>query len=710
MRAPALVFAAASLLASPVLAKEGMWMPGQATEIARPLKEAGLKVEPKALADFAAPPMSAIVSIGGCSASFISPKGLVATNHHCTYGTIQYNSKPGKDLLTDGFVAKTLKDELPAAPGTRVFVMEELRDVTAEMTNGVTGDLSGRARFQRLEDNRKAIIAACELNPGRRCDVRTYYGGALYMLQRQMEVRDVRLVYAPAGSVGNYGGEVDNWQWPRHTGDFSFYRAYVGPDGQPADFSPNNVPYVPKSWLRTSKSGVKDGDFVMVIGYPGLTERHRTASETRHFYGRVYPEQQRLLSEYSDLIMAQTKGDEAATIKYANALRGADNFKKKLLGQMDGARNIDLLGKKDAQEQAFRNWVNDKKDRRAQYGPALETLDALLQEVQAAQVAGLRSSLLSRAQLLQAARDMYRWAKEREKPDVAREPGFQDRDRRLITDRITQIERRFDARVDRAIFEQALKEYRSLPSDARNAGFDAAMGQTSLDALYRETQLGDTKTRLSWLTRPAADFEASTDPFIKLAVAMYADDVAGEDKRKDRDGRLQAARSARMAALKAFYQARGQALYPDANGTLRFTYGKVTGRAARDGLVWTPFTTHRGLLQKETGQEPFNSPPKLLERLRKNDFGGLDVKALDGLPVNFLSTVDITNGNSGSATLNAKGELVGLAFDGTMEGVISDWWFDESINRTIHVDSRYMIWVMDKVDDADHLLKEMQVK
>jgi hypothetical protein len=698
---------AVALAAGSVQASEGMWMPAQAPEIAKQLRAAGLKLKPEQITNLTQAPMDAIVSIGGCSASFVSPDGLVATNHHCAYNSIQYNSKPGQDYLTNGFLARTLKDEVPASPGSRVFVIEELRDVTAQMTNGIEPAMDGRARFQRLDDNRKALIAACELERGRRCDVRAYYGGATYYLQKMLEILDVRLVYAPADGVGSFGGEIDNWQWPRHTGDFAFLRAYVAPDGSPAPFNAANVPFKPRSWLRTARDGVKDGDFVMVVGFPGTTERHRTAAETRTFYERIYPRQQKLLSDYSDLITKLTQGNAATTIQYANALRGADNFKKKLLGQMDGAKAIGLQGRKDSADQAFRAWVNDRRD---QFGPAIAAYDAVAAEALEAQVNSLTTGLLGRAQLLQAARDLYRWAKEREKPDVSREAGFQDRDRRVIAERLTQIERRFNADVDRAIFEAVLEEYRTLPASARNSAFLPTLDAIGLGALYRDTQLGNTAERLAWMDRPAAAFEASTDPFIRLAVAMYPEDIAGEERRKDRDGRIQAARSGYMMALKAWYTGQGRALYPDANGTLRFTFGRVAGREFRDGMRWTPFTTIRGVLAKHTGEEPFNAPKKLLEEAQRGKFGDLAPKDIGTLPVNYLSTLDITNGNSGSATLNARGELVGLAFDGTMEGIISDWYFDESINRTIHVDSRYMIWVMDKVDGADRLLKEMRVR
>ncbi|HEV2078774.1 MAG TPA: S46 family peptidase [Allosphingosinicella sp.] len=697
----------AVLLASPAAADEGMWLPRQTPSLAAVLKQKGLQLDPATLADLQKAPMNAIASLGGCSAAFLSPQGLVATNHHCVYGSIQYNSKPGQDYLTNGFLAQQLGDEVPAAPGTRIFVIEDLRDVTAEMNRGVTPQLGGTARFEQLEANRKSLISACEKQPNRRCDVRAYYGGATYFLQQQLEIKDVRLVYAPAGGIGNFGGETDNWMWPRHTGDFGFYRAYVAPDGSSAPFSAQNVPYKPKSWLKIAEQGVKENDFVMVAGFPGTTSRLLTAAEAKFNFAELLPVQQKLLNDYSDAIEKATAGDKDAAIKYASILAGADNFKKKYIGEMAGADRINLAARKEAQEAEYRRWIAADPARQRKYNPA--ALDALVAETNANALNNVRMGTLSRAQLLGAARNLYRWSKERQKADAQRESGYQDRDKLATEQRLTQIERRFSPKVDRALFEQALTEYRKAPADKRDSAFEAKLAQIGMDRLYAETKLGDTASRLGWLNKNPAEFEASSDPFIQLAVAMYARDIARERENKERSGKLQAARSAYMQGMLAFAESQGRNMYPDANGSLRFTYGKVTGKA-RDGEVWTPFTTAEGLAAKHTGKGDFDAPQKVIDLIRAKDYGRWVAPDLGTLPVDFMSTVDITNGNSGSSTLNAKGEFVGLAFDGTLEGVVSDWMYDPTINRTIHVDSRFMLWTMDKVDGARRLLNEMGVR
>jgi hypothetical protein len=695
------------LAAVPAGAVEGMWLPSQAPQLADRLKADGLELPAAALADLAAAPMSAIASLGGCSASFVSPQGLVATNHHCIAGSLQANSAPGRDLLTDGFLARTAAEELPAAPGSRILVIEELRDVSPAMLAGIGARLTGRPRTDRLEANRKALIAACEAEPGRRCEVRAYFGGGTWFLQKMLEITDVRLVYAPAGSVGNYGGEIDNWQWPRHTGDFGFYRAYVAPDGRPRPFDRANVPYRPRAHLKLATGDLKEGDFVLIAGFPGVTERYRTAAETRAYYGDIYATEQRLLSEYSALIEREAR-TEAERIAYASHLRRSDNYKKKILGQIEAARKADLTGLKAREQAALGEWAARPANRRT-HASAIADYDRLIDESLAATRARLVSDTLNRAQLLRAARLIYRWANERGRPDAEREPGFQDRDRQLLVDRLTHIDRQFVTRIDRAILEQALAETAKLPGGQRNAALEALIAEIGLDALYRDTRLADRAERLAWLDRPLADFAASRDPFIRLAVTAYAADTAAEARGKDLEGRLHAARLPYMAAVRAHADANGRTLYPDANGSLRFTWGHVKGRAIEDGKAWTAFTTTRGLLEKETGKEPFNAPPALLRTVRAADWGRWASPALGTLPLNFLSTTDITNGNSGSAVLNARGELVGLAFDGTIEGMLSDWAVDDATNRTIAVDARYMLWVMEKVDGAADLLAEMGV-
>lgn len=707
----------ASSLAAPLSAKEGMFTPDQLQEISGDLQEAGLEIDPEQLADLTEFPMGAVVSLGGCSASFVSPEGLTVTNHHCARGSVQYNSTAKNNYLVEGFLAATKGEELPAAPGSRIYVTTEVTDVTDRVREGTEG-LGPLARYELVEQRRKDITAECEQDAGFRCQVPSFYGGAQYKLIKRLEVRDVRLVYAPADSIGKYGGDIDNWQWPRHTGDFAFYRAYVAPDGSAADFDEANVPYQPKHHLQVSAAGLDDGDFVMAAGYPGSTSRYTLMAEVENTFNWTYPTFQALLTDWIETIEQAAPDGSDARVKYESRLAGLNNFEKNLRGQIDGARRVGLVERRREREAALAEWIAAN-PARASYGEAISELAELSQESAQAARTNFWYNNATRPQLFSAAKRLYRLSKERLKPDAEREPGYQDRDMTFFEQRLQALDRRYDPVVDKAEWVLFLTGYLAQPMEERVAVFDQALGLTAdttaadlpglLDRYYAETQLGDLGTRLFLMEATPEDLEASEDPFIQLAVAMYDYGFELETQSKTRAGRALALRPAYMQAITQWQREQGGLTYPDANSTLRVTFGSVMGGSPFDGMAYLPFTTLEGITQKDTGEEPFNSPQNQLDLIAAKDYGEYELETLGSVPVNFLSDLDVTGGNSGSATLNAKGELVGLLFDGTFESVNSDWDFDPRTTRSIHVDSRYMLWVMEKVDGAQALIDEMDI-
>ena len=702
---------------APLAAKEGMFTPGQLPEIAKDLKETGLEIDPETLSDLTGFPMGAIVSLGGCSASFVSELGLVVTNHHCARGSVQYNSTAENNYLENGFLAKAFKDELPAAPGSRIYVTTEITDVTGRMRDGVEA-MSATERYETLEQRMKDITAECEAEAGYRCQVASFYGGAEYTLIKRLEVRDVRLVYAPADSIGKYGGDVDNWMWPRHTGDFAFYRAYVAPDGSAADYSEDNVPYAPEHHLKVSAAGLEDGDFVMAAGYPGSTQRYATLAEVENTFDWSYPTFVTLLNDWIDTIEEAAPEGSDARVKYESRLAGLNNSEKNLRGQIEGARRVGLVDRRREREEALAAWIAADKSR-AGYGEAISGLQALTVESAAEARKSFWYNNATRPALLSAAQRLYRLSKEREKENALREPGYQDRDMTFFRQGLQALDRRYDASVDKAEWLMFLSSYLNAPEENRVAVFDKALGLTpgmtseqlsaKLDTYYAGTKLDETATRLALMEADAATFEASEDPFVKLAVALYAYEREQEAKGEERAGRAQALRPAYMDAIMQWQRSQGISTYPDANSTLRVTYGNVLGGSPRDGMAYLPFTTLEGILEKDTGEDPFNAPERQLAQIRAKNYGKYELDSIDSVPVNFLSDLDSTGGNSGSATLNARAELVGLLFDGTFESVNSDWDFDPRTTRTIHVDTRYMLWVMDKVDGAQGLIEEMDI-
>lgn len=706
-------------LYSTSLANEGMWQPHQLPDLSDQLRELGLEINPENLSRLDQFPMNAVVSLGGCSASFVSPQGLVVTNHHCIYGSVQYNSTPENNLLVDGFLAKQLSEEIPTAPGTRVYVTEEVTDVTSDVLAGVSASTSGIDRYSSIEANRKALIAECESSGNHRCGVSSFHQGLEYFLIKRLEVRDVRLVYAPATSIGKYGGDIDNWQWPRHTGDFGFYRAYVGSDGQPAEYSEDNVPYSPDSFLEVSAKGVEDGDFVMGVGYPGSTNRYRTTSEVENQFEWYYPEAREFREDLISIINENSAAGSAARIAYENTLASLNNYSKNFQSMVESYRRSDFIDRRTQAEDDLNEWIQSDDARRAQYAPAVGRLDALIENNNAARERDLVRSYMGYATLPTAAHRLYRLAQEKQKPDAEREPGYQERDMRRLRQSMQAISRRYDENVDKATLSYLLSRYSELPEQYRSQATDSFFGISStidqgqvdqiIEDSYARSSLDDEATRLAWLDSSIEDFENSDDPLIRYAVAAYNERMALELEDKELSGQFQRWRPEYMEAVIAYNRSLGQPIYADANSSLRVTFGQVQGNSPKDGLVNRPFTSLEGILGKDTGVDPFNAPAKQLELIRAGQHGDYTLPSMGTVPVNFLSTLDITGGNSGTATMNSKAQLVGLLFDGVYESIIGDWDFDDAKNRAISVDSRYMLWVMEYMDGATNLLEEMTI-
>ena len=702
-------------------AEEGMWMPQQIPELAAKLRALGFKGDPKSFADLTGQPMGAVVSLGGCTASFVSPEGLIATNHHCVTGSLQFNSTPERNLLKNGYLAKTREEELSNGPGSRVFVTTSVTEVTKEITGGIGEGTPDRQRYETIDRRIKERVAACEKS-GQRCTVASFFDGLKYFEIAQLEIRDVRLVYAPAEGIGVFGGETDNWRWPRHTGDWSFYRAYVGKDGKPAAYSKENVPYKPKRWLKVSPAGVKPGDLVFVTGYPGVTQRHQIYAEVKETTEWRMPRSIRLAQEQLAILDRLSKQDQAIALRVAGRVQGLNNGLTNQRGMLEGLTKGGSLAKKLAMEKELEAWIAADPARQKKYGDVLPALRALQAEGEKTRERNaVLMNIASASTYLSAAQSLYRLSVQRAKPDMEREAGFQERDWPRIREAQDRIQRTMDATADRALLGWAMGLAAALPAGQRIEPLDQAAGlragmakeeagraiEAYLQTLYAGTKIGDREFRLSLFEKSTAELRASSDSFIKLAAALEPLAEASREAAKERAGAYARLRPRYMEALLA---KAGGLVAPDANGTLRVTYGQVKGVDAKDGLYYKPQTTLAGIIQKHTGEGEFDAPKAQLDAIQALRAGKktpyLD-PALGDVPVNFLSTVDTTGGNSGSPTLNARGELVGLLFDGTYESVASNFLFDPVTTRSIHVDSRYMLWTMAEVDGANHLIQEM---
>ena len=695
-------------------AGEGMWVPQQLPEIAGPLKKAGLKLDPRQLADLTGDPVGAVVSLGGCTASFVSPQGLVATNHHCAYGAIQLNSTPEKNLIRDGFYAAAPGEELSAGPNARIYALESIEDVTAQAKAAIAAAKTPLDRTQALDALEKKLVADCEAEAGYRCRVYSFMGGNTYRLFKNLEIKDVRLAYAPPSSVGKYGGDVDNWMWPRHTGDFSFYRAYVGKDGKPAAFAKDNVPYQPKHWLKLAEQPLGVGDFVMVAGYPGRTARYALASEFDDTVSWTYPVLGQHYKNVIKLIENAGKSNPDIAVKYANTLAGLNNTSKNYDGQLEGFKRINAADTKRREEAEVLAWLKSQ----GKAGEAgLQAHAKLLELGDATRATRDRDFIFGQLRssgLLGVASQLYRLSIEQAKPDAEREQGYQQRDLPAIEGSLRQMERRYHPAMDRELQQYWLREYVKLPKSQRVAAVDTWLGgndegaiQRALDQLAK-SELGNAEKRMALLGAAQKDLDASQDPALQFAAAITPTVLELEEQGKRRAGEALVARPTYLQAIADYKKSKGEFVYPDANSSLRITFGNVKGYTKTDGSVQAEFTKLEEIPAKNTGVDPFDAPKAQLEAIKAKRYAGLDDKRLGTVPVNFLSDLDITGGNSGSPVLDAHGRLVGLAFDGNWESVSSNWVFDPKMTRMISVDQRYMRWIMQDVNPAPALLRELE--
>lgn len=696
-----------------------MWLPSQlGTSHAEQLKKLGLELDPERLADPMGYPLGAVVSLGGCSASFVSADGLIITNHHCVTGALQHNSTPEHNLLEDGFLADSPKAERTVGPTGRVFVTQAFTDVTERVRKGLEELTDDQARYLAVERRTKEIVAECEkAKPNVRCEVASYFGNGQYLLVERLELKDVRLVYAPHRGIGDFGGEIDNWRWPRHGGDFAFYRVYVTKEGKPAPFSETNVPYHPSQHLKLATQPLREHDLVFVAGYPGRTSQLQTVYELEEAVQWWYPRRIKQCEEYLAVLGRLSNGDRELKIKAAPLDQGFNNSLTYTRGALEGLTKGGASAKKRKQWADLETWVKGDPARERKYAAAFGKLQTIFEErARTRDEDAALDEVVRMSSLLGAAVTIVRMAEERPKPDAERKPDYQQRNWEPIEQAQRSLEKRYARKLDKALLTLAAERALALSPNpsvlealvGKGAVTHAAIAQ-AVDRTYAGTSLENTQLRVELLRRATvAQLKASRDPLIRMALALRPLIKQREDREEARNGALLLWRPLYVAALR---ERSSSPIAPDANGTLRVTYGTVRGYAPSPGApVYRPFTVVSEVVGKTTGKEPFDTPERLLAAVKAKKFGPYVDPALGEVPVDFLADLAITGGNSGSPTLNARGELVGLAFDGNYEAMASDWLFMPDISRSIHVDLRYVLWVMDAVDGAAWLLEEMGIK
>jgi hypothetical protein len=535
---------------------------------------------------------------------------------------------------------------------------------------------------------------------------------------------DIRLVYAPPKSIGYYGGDPDNFEWPRHAGDFAFLRAYVGPDGAPAEFNKANVPFKPKKFLPINATGIKEGDFAMVMGYPGATYRQRESYSVEYRQNIQLPDQIASLRQQLETLTKLGEKDPQVKIKLAERVFSLSNALKAFEGTVAGLKRMDVVARKRAEESAMNKWLDSNPSAKAKYGEATSRLQSLYHDLTATSLKqNALNSLLESGGLIEALQFAYERALSRELPEKARPLQFSDEALPLMTERLSSDWDEREPEAEVKLLATSLARVTDLPADQKVKAVEKLFGGKSgketrdAEAEFANKAINSSKFKSfdeikKLLKASAADIRAIDDPVMKLVIAVVDENAPLSKEQTEILNSITVTRPIYVAAMQEFRRAtnRGLPYYPDANFTLRFTYGDIRGYKPRNAVTYDYQTSLAGVIAKDTGEDPFNAPEKLKELFKKKDFNGYIDPRLNDVPVDFLATTDITGGNSGSPLMNGRGEIIGLVFDGNYEGLGGDYAYDISSNRTIAVDIRYVLFLTEKFGDAGYLFNEMQIK
>lgn len=696
-------------------ANEGMWLPLLLERLnEKEMKSLGMKISAKDIYNVNSGSLKdAIVSFGGfCTGEVISTQGLVLTNHHCGFDAIQNHSTLDNNYIRDGFWAKANGSELPN-PGLFVTFIVRIEDVSAAALKGVTAGLSESERQSMIDKNLEAVKMNAKKEAHQDVMVRGFFEGNQYYLFITETYRDIRLVGAPPSSIGNYGKDTDNWMWPRHTGDFSIFRIYAGKDNKPADFSPENVPFKPKKALSISLDGVAKGDFTMVFGFPGRTNEYLYSEAVRQVVEVNDPIKIDIRTRALAVIDGYMRKNEQIKIQYAAKYAGISNSWKKWQGEVLGLTKTNGVGKKLAYEKEFQQRVNANPALKAKYGNLLAEIDAAYKEIEPlGKARDYYNEIIPRIELFLACSQVNRLNTARESNGEA---GFK-KTLPGVQERLEGIYNEYNAEVDKNLFISLLEIYVKKQENEVISPYllkilaENDQNFTKLaDLVYSYTNLDDPAKTMAALAANPAELaqnhqkDLANALFIDINNTYYNKVTKKLNAVQDRINTLQ--RTYMAAQMEVFKEKR---FYPDANSTLRVTYGNVKGYQARDAVEYDFYTYLDGVMEKyKPGDYEFDLPEKLIDLYKRKDFGQYGAKGRQ--PVCFIAANHTTGGNSGSPALDAYGNLVGLNFDRVWEGTMSDINYDPSICRNIMVDIRYVLFIIDKFAGAGHLVKEMKL-
>lgn len=642
---------------------------------------------------------------GGCTSEMISPNGLLLTNHHCGYSSIQSHSTVEHDYLKDGFWAKSNEEEL-VTPNLKATFIKRIDDVTAAVLEGVTDNMNETAQMNLISQNIEKVVKTAQKETWQDAFVRPFYNGNQYMLFITETFKDVRFVGAPPSSIGKFGADTDNWMWPRHTGDFSMFRIYADADNHPAEYSKDNVPYKPAHYFPISLDGVEEDDFTMVFGFPGRTNEYLPAVAIDQTVNVLNPAKIKIRENALKIVDGFMRKDPATRIKYASKYASIANYWKKWIGEDLGIKRTNAIALRKDLEKEFTQKVNEKN--LTQYQSLLSDFDKLYKEVQ--DVALARDYWVEVAyrnvELLNLAFNAYQLEQAFTKGG---EQAFEQR-RDAILSRLEGQYNNYSPEVDKPVFENLAGMYANnvpaeyVPENMKNADF-----KSLADNIYAKSKLTSFEGAKELLsgTGEAVMKKLNNDKayiFSKELDAMFYNTI--EPKYQQLNAQINGVQKKYMKALMEVFP--DKRFPPDANSTLRVNYGMVQGYEPRDGVYYEPFTHLEGVMAKYVpGDYEFDVPQRLQDLYKSKDFGPYGENGK--MPVNFMSTNHMTGGNSGSPVVDGEGNLIGLAFDTTWEGTMSDLYFDAEIVRSIMVDVRYVLFIIDKYAGDTRLIDEMKL-
>ncbi|MCO4322274.1 S46 family peptidase [Aliidiomarina quisquiliarum] len=696
-----LFIAAGALALMPIVsASEGMWLASEQPELAQNI------------------PLTAVARVGACSGVFVSEQGLLLTNAHCIEETMQLRSDEQHKIRDQGFLARTLAEELPAAPGFFASITLSQQDVTARMLKNTYPTMAPRDRHLHLTRNRNALLRACEAEPNVNCQVQEHQDGLHYLLVRERQLRDVRLVYVAPAAVAMYGGDAANWQWPRFAADIAVMRVYVAPNGNAADFAASNVPYQPVEVAQVADSHLTFFDAVRVAGYPGTTQRFRTAAEMQWAFSEQYPAMLTYLQDFEQIIATYVGDDSQLKVRFQPTLFRLRNQITNIEAQLNEYQQHGLQQESEKSQEQLLTWLA-LPERQEQYGGAWWIIQQQLQENRQWLPQQLWWHFLQELSLPGAALLVHRYAYEQSIPEDIRARGFQQRDIYSLRAQLDNYANRIDLTLEQNMLVHLLMRYLALPEPLQSqtvmAFFSLSSESTEssirsrVAELYKAPKLLDDEVRQGWFSKSLVAVENSYDPWLQFATATATERLAIDAREIESRGRIAFARPRMMAAQREYDQAQGRVLPANANRTLRISEGQVLGyRPDPDPnnfrLALTYLDVFRDHLQAEKDSNLPSSFRRALTRHGKKCFIN---QARGSVTVNFISTADGALGSSGAPTFDSQGHLVGLVFDLMAESTMSDWIYARNRHRLVHVDIRYLLWILGYYEGATELLAEL---